>query len=265
MRQQLEVQAGIGVSVFERFRAFWTEVETLRESVVSRAAAPVAAEGSTALVHPPTAVREQLLAVVRSQEAELTRQGKSAALEYYRQAQYAMVAAADELFIRMPWSGASYWSSHLLETACFGTRRAGDAVFARIERLIQQPHPAEKELAAVYLTTLALGFRGKYGDGDDDGTIDRYKRQLYEVIFEKQPDLTDTFHRLLPQCYENTIAAGSGRRLRSPRVWWWASAAVVAIWIVVSHMLWLEITTPLYQKIATIRDRTAQFERLKQP
>ena len=151
-------------------------------------------------MHPPTAVRDRLIAFLRGQEAGS--RGGSAALDYYRQAQYAMVAAADEVFVRMPWSGASYWASNLLETERFGTRRAGEAVFGRIERLVQQAHPAEKELAAVYLTTLALGFQGRYADTPDTGALEHYKRQLYELIFEKRPDLTDPFRKLLPECYE---------------------------------------------------------------
>jgi type VI secretion system protein ImpK len=253
----------VSTSVFEQFRALWEEVEQLRQGVLSQTL-PSAVDATTGLVtHRPTIVRERLLAFLQAQESEVARRGKGPALEYYRQAQYAMVAAVDEVFVRLPWSGSSYWASNLLETDRFGTRRAGEAMFDRIEQLIARRHPAERDLAAVYLTALALGFQGKYAGQDDLGAIASYKRHLYEFIFEQKADLDDPFRRLLPQCYDNTIAAGAGRKLRSPRLWWWAAAAVVIAWLGVSFAMWDRLTAPLYLQMNQIQERTAAFERLK--
>jgi type VI secretion system protein ImpK len=265
MRGELEFRRQPTTSVFEHFRSLWEEVETVRHAVLAQvltpAPGPPQLETTAALTHGPSLVRERLLSFLDAQESEVARLGKGASLEYYRQAQYVMVAAADEVFVRLPWSGARYWSSNLLETQRFGTRRAGEAIFDRIEHLLERRHPADKDLAAVYLTALAMGFQGRYAGQDDLGAIERYKQQLHELIFEKKPDLADPFRRLLPQCYENTVAAGTGRRLRSPRMWWWAAAAVVAVWLGVSHGLWYRLTTPLYDQIEQIQQRTADFER----
>ena len=263
MRLDMETRRPPALSVFELFRAFWAEVEAQRAAALSQASpAPPGAEPA-AIVHVPTVVRSRLLTFLQAQEADAGAQGKGAGLDYYRQAEYAMVATADEVFVRLPWSGAGYWRANLLETDRFGTRRAGDAMFARIERLIEHRHPAEKELAAVYLTALALGFQGRYADRADGGALDNYRRQLYEVIFEKKPDLTDPFRRLLPQCYDSTAAAGMGRKLRSPRLWWWAVAAVAAIWLVGSHAMWVRISGPLYQQMDQIQEQTRQNDRLQ--
>lgn len=248
-------------SVFEQFRTFWGEVESLREAVVARGLTPVAEPEPTALAHTPTSVREMLLACLERQDAEISRWGKGPVLELYRQVEYVMVAVADEIFVNWAWSGAAYWSANLLETARFGTRRAGDAIFARIERLIAEPHPAHKELAAVYLAALGLGFQGRYAGRSDRGAIDRYKYGLHKLVFDRAPDLTDSFRQLMPECYESTLAIGTGRRLGSPRIWWWAAAAAVAIWLIVSQAMWMRLTAPLYTHIDSIIERSAALDR----
>src|SRR5215216_5529248 len=78
-------------SVFEHFRAFWSEVEPLRQSALSPAMAPPA-EGETtgALVHAPMSARDRLLSVLRAQDAEVSRWAKGPVLDHYREAQYVM-------------------------------------------------------------------------------------------------------------------------------------------------------------------------------
>ena len=222
-------------SVFEQFRSFWREVESLREAVVSRGLMPTAEPEPAALSHTPTSVRETLLACLERQ--------------------------ADEIFVTWAWSGAAYWSANLLETARFGTRRAGEAIFARIERLIAEPHPAHKELAAVYLAALGLGFKGRYAGRSDRGAIERYKFSLHQLVFDRAPDLTDSFRQLLPECYESTLAIGTGRRLGSPRIWWWAAAGAIAVWLLVSQAMWMRLTQPLYTQIDSIIERSTALDR----
>jgi type VI secretion system protein ImpK len=249
-------------SVFEQFRSFWQEVQVLRAAALAPAMAPAdAPAATTALAQVSTATRERLISTLRGQQADLVRRANSAVVEYYRQAQYVMVAAADEVFVQLPWSGAAHWRANLLETELFGTRSAGEAVFDRIERLLERAEPKDLELAAIYLTALALGFRGRYGDRPDYGAVDRYKHRLYQLIFTKSPDLTDPFRKLLPQCYDATMTVGTGRKLRSPRIWWWAAAGVVAMWLLLSQAVWMNLTAPLHDRIKAIQDQIGQLER----
>jgi hypothetical protein len=60
-------------------------------------------------------------------------------------------------------------------------------------------------------------------------------------VFDRAPDLTDSFRQLLPECYESTLAIGTGRRLGSPRIWWWAAAGAIAVWLLVSHAMWMRL------------------------
>ena len=263
MADELDAQRTPAFSVFTRFRAFWKEVEALKTEVLGQSVAPPTDADAPALVHVPTMVRERLLGVLRAQEAEVGRWGKGPVFEYYREAQYVMAATADEIFVGLPWSGASSWASNPLETDLFGSRSAGQTVFDRIERLVGTPDANTRELAAVYLTALALGFEGRYAGRPDRRAIDGYKRRLREFIFGTNPDLTDPFRRLIPQCYDNTITAGAGRRLRSPRVWWWATAVVVIVWVITSRALWRGLRAPLDERLAAIGAISATLDSRK--
>jgi type VI secretion system protein ImpK len=250
-------------SVFEQFRSFWKDVEILRAAALAPAMAPAGASSpGTALTHPSTATRDRLLMTLRAQQADLARWASGAVLEYYRQAQYVMLAVADEVFVRLPWSGAAHWGANLLETEIFGTRSAGQTIFDRIEGLLERADPKDVELAAVYLTAIALGFRGRYGDRPDAGALDRYKQQLYGFIFGKRPDLSDPFRKLLPQCYETTVTGGAGRKLRSPRLWWWVAAAVVVVWLLASQVVWMTLTSPVHDRMQVIQGQIQKLHQL---
>jgi len=251
------------ISVFEQFRAFWKEVDVLRVAAMAPVMAPSGQSAATAIVPASTAARDRLLYHLRGQQADVARWASGPMLDYYRQAQYVMVAAADEVFVELPWSGAAYWRANLLETEQFGTRSAGEALFARIEALLERADPKDVELAAVYLTALALGFRGRYAGREDFGAIDGYKQRLYQFVFGKRSDLGDPFRKIVPQCYDATITSGEGRKLRSPRVWWWAAAAVVAVWLVASQIAWMELTAPMRVRLDAIHQQVERIQRLR--
>jgi len=256
MANEPELQRAATFSVFTRFRAFWREVEALRADIASGTVSPAAS--GPGLVHGATTAQMRLLAVLREQETELARWATGAALKYYREAQYVMAAVADDLFVRLrttkpgghdrqPWSGAAHWIRNPLEAALFGSRCAGQAVFDRIDRLIAGADPNSRELAAVYLTALALGFEGKYAGLPDSGAIDEYKRRLRQFVFGNRDSLTGP---LVPQCDTGTMAVGRGLLLQNARVWWWTVPAVVAIWLVVSSLLWRQLRTPIVAGIS---------------
>ena len=211
----------------------------------------------------PTTVRERLALALRRQEAEVSRFARDGELlDTYRETQYVMVAVADEVFVRLPWSGASHWAQHLLEMERFGTRCAGQEIFARIDRLLLAANPAHVELAAVYLTALALGFRGKFGDRPEHRRDCRVSPAALSVRVRQGPGRSPhPMRKLLQPCYDTTLPAGSGRKLRSPRMWWWASAAVLVLWLVVSHALWIGLTSPLQTRIEAILEKAAQLDR----
>ena len=205
--------------VLSRFFEFWEEVEELRRQVhlprqIDETAPPVAR------------AREQLAEALRRQRVSTGRPQGSTLLPL-DEAQYVMAATADELFINPDWDGADDWTARPLEVELFGTRRAGEEIFARIDRLVNGHGPVTTEMAAVYLTALELGFKGQFADADDQPTLDAYEAKLREVI-GRRPPMTGP---LVPECYDSTTLAGPGLRLPGSLMWWSTAVAIVAIFL----------------------------------
>ena len=151
------------------FFAFWEEVEVLRRDVQPEA------DVDRMVARGPASGREQLVEALRNQRAAMAHSARSGMLPQFDEAQYVMVATADELFIALNWDGAENWRVHPLEAELFGTRRAGQEIFVRLERLIDGSNPFNAEMAAVYLAALELGFKGTFADADDTHTLERYE------------------------------------------------------------------------------------------
>jgi type VI secretion system protein ImpK len=204
------------------FFEFWEEVEALRREVRHGAQAETPA--------PVPARRRELLAeMLRGQRPSAGRPDASGGLSRLDEAQYAMVATADELFIDLDWDGADSWRMRPLEMELFGTRRAGQEIFARIDRILDGFSGIDTEMAAVYLTALELGFKGKFADDADRPTLDSYESALRKLVGR----LPRTAGPLVPQCYDYTLVAGSGPRLPASRMWWSAAAAIVGLFLAV--------------------------------
>jgi type VI secretion system protein ImpK len=164
---------------------------------------------------------------------------------FYRQAEYVMAALADETMLYLDWPGNAVWENYLVEYRLFRTRVAGDNFFERLERLLQTPDPIYKDLATVYLLALMLGFRGKYRGTDDQGEIDRYRRQLFTFIFHGQPELSKETKKLFPEAYLHTVEEGPGRKVPQVRGWVALLAVLITGYLVVAAFLWSGLTTDL--------------------
>jgi type VI secretion system protein ImpK len=171
--------------------------------------------------------REHLADTLRAQRAALAHPQAAITLQQLDEAQYVMAATADELFIGMNWDGADGWTMRPLEVELFGTRRAGDEIFARIDRLTNGFGPVDTEVATVYLTALELGFKGRYAD--DRATLDAYEGRLRKLVGRRPPATGP----LVPGCYEHTTVAGSGLHLPRSRMWWSTAAAIAGIALLV--------------------------------
>lgn len=235
--------------LLDRFQDFYREVLRLRESVsqgawvfdAERSAAPSAQNtpgGDTA----PTAVWRTLLTLLERQALEAGRSGGDFALEIYRRAQYAMAALADEVFLNLDWAGREAWRDHLLEARLFGSHRAGEELFERIEELLRDRDTVYGELARVYLTVLALGFQGRYrGQPDGERELDSYRRRLFRFIFGRDPQTVTPGgggERLVPQAYASTLDEGARSTLPHLKPWLWAVALLTVLWIAGGHLLW---------------------------
>lgn len=234
--------------LLDRFQDFYREVLRLKQSVgqgnwvfdaQAAQSAPVTSAVTPVEDLSPTAVWRTLLALLERQALEASRSGGDFALEVYRRAQYAMAALADEVFLHLDWPGREAWRSNLLESRLFGSHRAGEELFERIEELLHDRDNVYSELARVYLTVLALGFQGKFrGHPEAERELESYRRRLFRFIFGRDPQAVRGDERLMPEAYASTLDEGSGSTLPHLKPWVWALILLVALWLGGGHLIW---------------------------
>ena len=241
-------------SVLECFHQFWTEVVRVRDRELVQALPAesliTAADGIPATAY--NTAHDYLLRFLRQQQTQTANLGHPLLLERYREAQYVMASLADEVFLGLSGPGAMAWKHQLLETELFGTRNAGDNFYQRIEHLLEAGNPETRELAAIYLSALALGFRGRYLRRDDNGRIASYRKRLGEFVLGRAVASGTSGRPFLPECYESTVDAGPGRKLRDARIWSLAVVAVFVIWLAASHVWWMDIYGDIRSQIQSV-------------
>ena len=187
----------------------------------------------------PSTVWQSLLTLLERQALTARRTGGDFAGEIYRQAQYVMAGLGDEIFIHTDWPGKDAWQERLLEAELFGSHRAGERIFERIDELLVRRDPIYLELAHLYLYALALGFEGRYRDRPDGQyELANYRRQLFNFISGRDPELETAPEQLFPQAYSQTLDQAVKKRLPYLRPWLYGFAALILLWILIAHPVW---------------------------
>jgi type VI secretion system protein ImpK len=191
-------------------------------------------------------VWQALLTKLEQQALEVRRTSGDFTAELHREAQYVMAALADEIFLNLDWAGRAGWQAQLLESKLFGTHRAGDEVFARLDRLLQNQDPAFRSLGEVYLAALGLGFQGRYrGRPDADQAIGAYRLRLYRYLAEREPVVFAGKQRLAAAAYGATLSQATLTRLPHSRRVLWFLLIGIAAWVLLSWPVWNRLTGEL--------------------
>ena len=225
-----------------RFQEFYRELVRLQRGIELNRTAP--AELTVPDTRVPTTIAvgvwQELLTLLERQALDASQSGGAFAAEIYREAQYVMAALADEIFLHLNWEGRTQWP--LLESRLFQTHYAGEALFSRLDRLMQRRDPFYLDLAHIYFLALSLGFQGKYRGLTDTSELDRYRQQLFALLYRRPPKLFAGEVQLFPQSYENRLDRGRGKRLPDQRIWWALVVCVVLFWIGSSHLAWQSVS-----------------------
>jgi type VI secretion system protein ImpK len=233
--------------VLHRFQEFYIEIMELRRIASLRKALP-GAPGAIEKVSDESfaaETRRKAAAILERQYLDTLHVGRIAA-GLYREAHFVMAAFADEMFVRLEWEGSTYWLAHLIETQYFGTQSAGEVFFTNVSSLLADNDPADDELRILYLTALALGFRGKYaGVSNSEKTVFELRKNLYERITLRTPRPPGETSHLFPDAYLSTATGGTVRRMPSPFRWWTFAAAVVLAWFLLSTVIWDSVSHDL--------------------
>jgi len=163
-----------------------------------------------------------------------------------------MAALGDEIFLYLDWPGRDLWRSNLLESRLFGTHRAGEAVFERLDAILSGRDPIYGDLARVYLMALALGFAGRYRGPEGAVRLETYRKDLFAFITNREPEILSGSAHLFPQAYTSTLDEGEGGRLPNLRPWIASLVLVTLVWLFLSYRLWdglMADLEPLVQRI----------------
>jgi type VI secretion system protein ImpK len=101
--------------------------------------------------------------------------------------QYAFVALIDEVLLFTEWGGQAAWQITPLEFRLFNTRTSGETLPDEMECLIERQDSSERDLAAVYLMTLVLGFRGRLRG--EPAQFDAWCTSLFAQVYQREPDV----------------------------------------------------------------------------
>ena len=123
--------------------------------------------------------RSQMQNAIRSSEKEGV--AKLYPPEDVRLATFAVVAFLDESILNSANPAFSDWPRMPLQEEMFGHHRAGEVFFENIDRLLARSDShGVADLLEVYSLCILLGYRGKYGLGEQDSV-----RPMLDAITEK--------------------------------------------------------------------------------
>ena len=111
----------------------------------------------------------------------------------------------------------------------FGANATMPTLFVQADDLIRQGAKADRDLAGVYLAVLALGF-------PEDPEAAARRPSLHRIVVGERA----ATGRPSPRAYDPPPGAVVGSVAPSARRWWWALGGVVAAFLLVSHLLWVD-------------------------
>ena len=206
-------------------------------------------------------VWQNLIALFRRNAVQIMRAAGKPTDNYF-EAQYVMAAFADDIFIHLDWEGRRAWTTNLLESTLFQSHVAGEMFFEKLDRLLRDRDPADRSLAAIYLSALSLGFRGKYHGLNDHGRLRRYRHELFTFVFRQPPDLTSDVKVAFPDSYVSNLRKEKRKKLTNPRVWLAVLGFVVVTYLAASHGVWLSLTSRLERVNTQIVETEKRLEQI---
>jgi type VI secretion system protein ImpK len=229
--------------IIKDFRSFYEEIVRLKAKALTGdlLSNGKGDDASDADVNPSTLcknIQGHLLAFLKDHRDYIEKQGGEFALKYYQEAQYIMVALADEVFLTLDWIGREEWKNGLLEAQLFHTQIAGEKFFENLDAFLKVRESANSDIGVLYLCALGLGFKGRYQDTDDKGALKQYREQLQARVMEGASFAVKNARTLFPEAYLYTLDTREGLTLPTSRQWVMILGGVVLGYFVLSHAIW---------------------------
>ncbi len=241
-RKNASASAG-NTLLLDAFHEFHAEVIRLKRRVTG--AAPL----------PPDAIMQRLLDLYESQAIALAPRLAEHEHQVFEEVRYVMVSMADEVFLRLEWDGHAAWADKPLEAHVFHTYDSGERFFRRLDEILDTRAVASSELLTVYLTALALGFRGRYASFSFSEP-ETYRRRLAEHLARLDPGSVSPERELCPETHEHTLADAPQKTLPSLRRGFLPLLIVFIGWIFIAQIFW-------YYRTSAVNDALDRIEEVR--
>lgn len=240
-----------GLELLDAFGEFYGEIVRLKRIVT----APVAVSaGNAAGAVGAEVVRQKLRDILEDQGKELGKGLPEHAVRVLEEAQYVMVAMADEVFLHINWPGREQWFQKPLEMHVFGTHDSGERIFLRLDQIFENRASASTDLLMVYMTALALGFKGRYAMGGAKSAPDEYRRRISNALASSGEDWVLPSKALCPEALAHTETKPSRELLPSLRRGLYAFVIVLVAWLVVGQIIWSVQMSGINRKLDDIEE-----------
>ncbi len=160
-------------------------------------------------------------------------------------AMFAMICLADELLImELDWPGKPYWHDVLLEEQNYQSSSAGVALYHDIDELLahNSHDELERQLAAVYLLVLRLGFSGRHRDQPE--VLADYRKKLFKIVNRGQAEVEEP---ITTDAYEQRLVSHQEQRLAPLSNWYRAIAIGAGVYLAAGAVVWYSLTWTLNQ------------------
>lgn len=189
---------------------------------------------------PAGSVAERLVATLHGMSGAASAQGPAAHGAVVK-AVFAMAMLADRALSQVKPADA------VVAGRLFGANATLQTLFVQADDLIRQGAKADRELAAVYLAALALGF-------PDDAQAAARRPQLHRIVTRREDGSERPGSGLAsPRAYDPPAGAVIGSFRPSSRRWWWAVGGTAALFLLVSHLLWSAAVNDLQRDLRGAR------------
>lgn len=199
---------------------------------------------------------ESLAAIVNHLGREIRQTIGGSSAERSEKLQYALVGLIDEKLVFESWPGSVVWSDTPLEWRLFQTRQAGERLPTSIAALIDQQDLLQRDVAAVYLVCLELGFRGRLRTQGGEAQALEWQHALHRLAFGEDSEIS-TLRRFveLP-----ARVAPVRRAVRSVlpdlfRLSLISTLTIVAL-LLLSHLMWRDIAARVEPALGAYAETT---------
>lgn len=184
-------------------------------------------------------VQSEIVTFIKGKYAEIFYETGKIGGDIFEEVGYIMAALSDEIFIILNWDGRDYWKNNLIEKKMFNSNNAGEIIFDKINKVLQDQSIEVAELSIIYFYCLALGFKGaKRSLSDSEAQIQELKEKLYYKMYYKDSKFFKEKQELFPKAHAALFAEKNVLLDNSIGRWKRNLMLIIALYFLIVEIFW---------------------------